>query len=49
MIKPSKNSDKKNNNAILDNNINLSYFKINKSSRMEELGDEIDQILLTRK
>ena len=46
MIKPSKNSDEKNNNAILDNNINLSYFKINKSSRMEELGDEIDQILM---
>ena len=46
MIKPSKNSDEKNNKAILDDNINLSYFKINKSSRMEELGDEIDQILM---
>ena len=46
MIKSSKNSDENNKNVNSDNNINLSYFKINKSSRMEELGDEIDQILL---
>lgn len=46
MIKASKNTDEKNKNDNSDNNINLSYFKINKSSRMEELGDEIDQILM---
>ena len=46
MKKYSKNTDEKNKNVNSDNNIKLSYFKINKSSRMEELGDEIDQILL---
>ena len=46
MKKSSKNTDEKNKNVNSDNNIKLSYFKINKSSRMEELGDEIDQILL---
>ena len=46
MKKTYKNNEKKNKNVNSDNNIKLSYFKINKSSRMEELGDEIDQILL---
>jgi len=46
MIKSSKNIDEKNKNVNSDDNINLGYFKINKSSKMEELGDEIDQILL---
>ena len=46
MKKSSKNTDEKDKNVNSDNNIKLSYFKINKSSRMEELGDEIDQILL---